>query len=373
MGDTASAVRFQTAEAEVTVSSLTGAGSSIMMFSMRVAQFEATVLAAIDAARTGHHEDDLFEFKRDWPGEDKARQLAASANRARGETLVYIIGLDDSGTVMRAGHVDPATWFAQLEARFDGPAPELLHHVRINVSDAENVVALAFDTSAAPYVINVTNGGPVEREVPLRVGARTRSAHRDELLRLLFQTVQLPRIEVLDARATCTYDPGAHEQRVTLTAEVYLEHMQRSPVFLPVHEAHAHLAWGEVDTHAGIHFDDAERDLERGPGGAPRGLNPRADGLPVDGPGSVRIHVPWRLPADQAPTLQVADVIDVRLYFGVAGQDRSVQAATSLRHHTTAPGGPSVATSRTRDNSRGDPLRRTVHAWSLYSDSSRDW
>jgi len=341
---------------------------------MRVAQLEATVLGAIDAARSGHHEDDVFEFKRDWPGVDKARQLAASANRARGETLIYVIGLDDAGTVMPAAEVDPATWFAQLEARFDGPAPELLHHVRIEVSNAESVVALAFDTSAAPYVINVVNGGPVEREVPLRVGTRTRSARRAELLRLLYPTIRLPRIEVLDACATCTYDPGAREQSVKLNAEVYFEHVQPAPVFLPVHDAHAHVTWGEIDAHAGIHFHGDSIEPSAGANHrTPHGLRPRADGLPVDGPGAVQIHVPWSIPTDQAASVQSADFLDVRLYFGVAGEDRSVRAATSLGYHTTVPGPSSVATSRPRPSSSADPLRRTVHTWSLYADSQRDW
>ena len=59
-------------------------------------QLEALVLTAIDCVRSGGQiEDDRIEVKRDWPGISKARQLAGAANRARGDALIYLIGLDE--------------------------------------------------------------------------------------------------------------------------------------------------------------------------------------------------------------------------------------------------------------------------------------
>ena len=49
---------------------------------MRKSQLEAIVTEAVVALRSGRHvEDDRIEFKRDWPGVGKARQLAAAARQ----------------------------------------------------------------------------------------------------------------------------------------------------------------------------------------------------------------------------------------------------------------------------------------------------
>src|SRR5215218_4078138 len=104
---------------------------------------EASVLAAVDARRSGiSPEDDFTECKATWPEPDKARQLAALANRAAGEPIVYIIGLDDtSGAVTDPGPVDPADWYPGLEKHFDEVAPEVLLHMRVCVGENEYVHA----------------------------------------------------------------------------------------------------------------------------------------------------------------------------------------------------------------------------------------
>ncbi len=72
------------------------------------------------------------------------------------------------------------------------------------------VVALRFGTERAPYVVRnpaygrtAPGSGPgdsVQFEMPWREGRSTRSARRDERLILLAPTIQLPQVDILDAR-----------------------------------------------------------------------------------------------------------------------------------------------------------------------------
>jgi len=314
---------------------------------MRSAQLEALVLSTIDAVRSGHHEDDRFEFKRDWPGDDKARQLAGSANRSRGEVLIYVIGLDErTGEVYPPSPTDPADWFAQLEAKFDGPAPELRHHLRVEVSETESVVALEFATSAAPYVVHASkNGGSPELEVPIRSGTRTRSAHRSELLRMLYPTIRLPRTEVLNA----TLQVGADNDGLAavLSAWVYFEHIQHDPLFLPLHECHAYLTTPtRVDVRTGIGYPKMRLLLEPSrvrktlPPSPPGALEPRWDGLDLVRPGAVTVRARWKLSIaeyDDAPNWTSPRV---RVAFGVAGVEGRVEVGLAFRAAHGGEGGP---------------------------------
>lgn len=314
---------------------------------MRIAQLEALVLGAIDAVRAGHHEDDRFEFKRTWPGEDKARQLAGSANRARGETLIYVIGLADDGTVVPPSDLDPATWFSQLESRFDGPAPELRHQLRVAVSDTEQVVALEFDTSAAPYVVTAgRDGGAPEREVPIRVGTRTRSVKREELLRLLAPTLCVPRVSVLDA--TLVLGTIGTVAEVTLNARVYFEHVQQGPIFLPQHESFAVLVGPpDVEVIGTVEYPANDgilisAGIRKQPVSRPtRGLVPRPDGLELTGPGTVAIRTIWPFPPGDLELIGSWGSPRVRLTFGIAGSEDIARSNVWLDHRIVEPIGQS--------------------------------
>jgi hypothetical protein len=119
---------------------------------MRASQLEAVVLAAVDALRAGRRsEDDRIEFKRTWPGADKARQLAGAANQASGEYVIHVIGIDErDGTVHATTDVDPATWWGQIGSSFDEVAPELVRHLNVQIAEREHVAALLFRTDRPP-------------------------------------------------------------------------------------------------------------------------------------------------------------------------------------------------------------------------------
>jgi hypothetical protein len=145
-------------------------------------------------------EDSRVECKAVWPEARRtARQLAGHANMARGEPILWIIGVDEDGhQVTGASDVELADWWAQVVAALDqGIAPGLTPLV-VPVSADRSVVALYMTTERAPYIVKrQSEQGPFEREVPWRDGNRTRSAHRHELLRLLVAATSPPDVTVV--------------------------------------------------------------------------------------------------------------------------------------------------------------------------------
>lgn len=169
---------------------------------MTPSTLEAWVLRVVDQVTRGEHgEDSRVELKREWPKPaNAARLIAGHANAARGASILWIIGLDESTGVHGAPVEELANWYGSVKQSFDGLAPTLCD-LNVVVGD-KTLVALLFDTDRAPYVVRnpvygSTGGGSVEREVPWREGRSTFSARREHLVRLLVPTTKLPDVETL--------------------------------------------------------------------------------------------------------------------------------------------------------------------------------
>jgi hypothetical protein len=186
---------------------------------VRPQQLEARVIGLVDLVLAGGRiEDDLVECKRQWPDPQQrssSRQLAGHANKARGEPILWIIGLDEnSHALTQLDMVEVADWWAAVASRFDPPAPELEHHLIVHIGEGQAVTALRFLTDRSPYVIlGGGESGSLEREVPIRDGTRTRSARRDELLRLLIPAVAPPSAQLLAAKLRADHYPETEAPR----------------------------------------------------------------------------------------------------------------------------------------------------------------
>jgi len=197
---------------------------------------EAKVVAAVQQVLTGGKiEDDRVECKAELMPPDQVRQLAAAANAALGDDILWIVGLDEKAQrlVPLDTQVDLANWWAQVERNFDdGVAPQLLS-IRVPVA-AGSVLALHFQTDRAPYVVKTTKGGSPEREVPWRDGSRTRSAKRHELLRLLIPSATVPNVQVINCTAEITSNA---EGRLLFNGQIefYVEHITDTLVAVPAH------------------------------------------------------------------------------------------------------------------------------------------
>ncbi|MEV0757155.1 hypothetical protein [Streptosporangium sp. NPDC050280] len=185
---------------------------------MRAQALEARVLALVEKVLGGSSvEDSLVECKADWPGEEKARQLAGHANSSQGEPIIWIIGLDEKAhrVSSRDPGIDLAIWWDKIRARFDeGIAPNMVQSLVVPVGEGTSVLALAFETDRAPYVVKALTGN-VERDVPVRKGTATRSANRSDLIRMLTPVMRLPEVSVVHASGNVRRFEGgatAHER-----------------------------------------------------------------------------------------------------------------------------------------------------------------
>lgn len=167
---------------------------------MRLFEIEAKAIDILDRIVAGQPIEDAFvECKAEWPTDKHARQLAGHANAARGAPILWLIGVDLAAhQVVGVNPLELATWYAQISANFDGVAPSM---VDVNVSyRGKTVVALWFETGkGAPFVAR-KDSGDARWDIPWRVGASTRSAKRNEILRLLLPELRAPDVEVVSAQ-----------------------------------------------------------------------------------------------------------------------------------------------------------------------------
>jgi hypothetical protein len=168
---------------------------------MRRHEIENWALAIIERVRQGQPvEDAQVELKATWPRDPgkAARRLAGHANAARGEPILWLIGVDEqAGTVPGVDFADLATWWSGISAAFDELAPD---PVSLNVpAEGATVAALYFETDRAPFVVKNPAGGAIQREVPWREATGVKSATRSQLLKLLSPLQKVPHVEVLGA------------------------------------------------------------------------------------------------------------------------------------------------------------------------------
>lgn len=238
------------------------------------------------------HEDSRVELKTEWLLPSKAaRRIAGHANAARGEPILWLIGIDERRGVRGVAHQDLADWWKQVEVEFDGVAPALRD---VNIPwNGCTVVALLFETERAPYVVRnpahgQSRGESVEREVPWREGTRTRTATRNDLMLLLSPLQRVPRYELLEgdlilSTETLQGDNRAyHFWHLYLTLYMYPQNDAR--MVIPVHLCKASL---EV---AGLIEETYFHEVEfrvYGNSGARERRDP--DGL-IDGPGFLYVE-----------------------------------------------------------------------------------
>lgn len=208
---------------------------------MRAADLEAWTLTVADRVLAKQpHEDARVELKSEWPVSipKAARQLAGQANAAYGEPILWIIGLREDGVVGASQH-EQSNWFSQMEAQFDRVAPALLRNIVVPVGSL-CVVALLFETERAPYVVKNPAGGPIDFEVPWRSATGTRSARREDLLRILVPIQRLPECEVLNAELGSDEHPDPITEPTgsaiwMINVEIYITPRSQDRVVIPHH------------------------------------------------------------------------------------------------------------------------------------------
>lgn len=95
---------------------------------MRSFDIEARAFRIVDRVNAGQAvEDALVEIKSACIEPDKAaRRIAAMANAARGEPVLWIVGVDEkAATVPGVPASEFASWWQRVERRFDEVTPSI--------------------------------------------------------------------------------------------------------------------------------------------------------------------------------------------------------------------------------------------------------
>jgi hypothetical protein len=219
---------------------------------MRKSDIEAWVLRIVDQVEAKQpHEDSRVELKAEWPSPEKAaRQIAGHANAARGEDILWIVGLDESKGLVGADNTELANWLPQVRKHFDQLTPDVTD---VNVPvNGKVLTALLLSTERAPFVVRnpvfgKPDAGPVELEVPWREGRKTRSATRSDLLRLLVPITRLPTVEMLGAWIHVAEPSPSSSQSYSwdITAHLYLVPGDSKTLIIPCHRCHIRIKTGD--------------------------------------------------------------------------------------------------------------------------------
>lgn len=223
---------------------------------MRPFEIESWVLRVLEqVVRSSHCEDGLVELKSAWPKPTvAARQIAAHANAARGAPILWIIGVDEVSGVSGAEATELADWFSAVRSHFNHVYPEL-QDVNVQVGD-HTVVALLFRTDRAPFLVKnpvfgSPGGGSVEWEVPWREGRKTRTATREDIIRLIGPLVRLPELEWLHCSVSVRVEKSTDKDPIQmwyLYGSLYFVPTGPEPLVIPFHrcEVTVTLANGQV-------------------------------------------------------------------------------------------------------------------------------
>ena len=261
---------------------------------------DSWAITVIDAVRNaGQVEDSRVELKAQWPADPAkaARRIAGHLNASQGESVLWLIGVSDEGTVLGTETSDFADWWARVAACFDGPVP---HPTEVNVyHDDGKFLAICLDGPQVPYLVKNPDGGGIAAEVPWRAMTGVRTAKHADLLRILAPRALLPEIEVLGGSLSVRgeYDPESGTVPIKidqpaswwLSLELYCVPADHRPIVLPSHRTTIHLTQQETVGELYLRAHQPEW------AGRPNIMDPRRDAS-VSGPGRIRIMGTEKVP-----------------------------------------------------------------------------
>jgi hypothetical protein len=210
---------------------------------MRTIEIESWALRVIAGIQAGtSFEDSRIELKTELPEPGRAaRRIAAHANSAFSEPILWLIGVDQEKGLTGAKVEDLAGWLPSMVAAFDGVYPSV-QDVVVSVKGV-HVLCLLFETSRAPFLVKTPAGGAIQREVPWREGTMTRTATREEILRMVQPDVPLPKIEIL--AGSLHVEAGENDNgKLKGTLKIYLVPKSETMLVIPFHRCSARLLDG---------------------------------------------------------------------------------------------------------------------------------
>lgn len=228
---------------------------------MKPHQIENWALSIIERIEKGQPiEDSMVELKADWiEPVNAARRLAGHANAARGNKILWLIGIDENKGVTGINYQDFAQWFKQTTSFFSEMFPRADSY-NIPIS-GKTVAAVLFETDRAPFVVKnplygKQGSGSIEREVPWREGTSIRSATRSDLIKILSPLQMLPNFEVLNGSIkvtkSTTNENISYYWRLALS--LYVDFISETNLVIPFHRCKAEMQF--IDSGQRVDFKE---------------------------------------------------------------------------------------------------------------------
>jgi hypothetical protein len=212
-------------------------------------EIETWVFRILEIIQQGKkYEDSRVELKSEWPNPRKAaRQIAGHANFARGELILWLIGIDEKSGVVDFKDEEISQWIAKYKNEFEAVSPEIKDI--IVPYNSQKIVALLIKTDRFPYVVKnplfgTAGQGPIQYEIPWRENASTRTAKREDVIRLISPIIRSPQIELMDSKLICERKIKSKEIDHTffswlLQIEIYIIPVTDVAIIIPFHKCSA--------------------------------------------------------------------------------------------------------------------------------------
>ncbi len=211
------------------------------------------------------NEDSTVELKTELDKDTvrAAKQISGHANAARGQDILWLIGVRESDyTVVGARPQELSSWWQGVRSKFEGVPPSF--DVINVVHNGVTVMALFFDTSNAPFVVNnpTKAAGEFERGVFWREGTSTRAATQSDLILLLNPLKKLPKISILKGELRYI-DGNATGPGLALSFGCYAVPLGDRPVTLPFHLCRAELRFPDRLVSISVMLASVRSEFER--------------------------------------------------------------------------------------------------------------
>jgi hypothetical protein len=286
-------------------------------------------------------EDSRVELKSEWPKDHNkaARQIAGHANAARGEPILWLLGIDEKQGVIGVNYEEISNWRQSVGAEFDGLSPTLTH---INIHyKSKTVVALFWETEMRPFLVKTPKGGPISLEVPWRDAGSTRTANRMDLLKILSPVTKNPTFEVI--RGELNISTGeqfwGHDICPTeLSLNVYIVPTTDHRLVIPYHKCEARLRFidsGLILDVDSVWFESGARSMGMIPLSST--IDCTASEIIITGPGMATIKT-TRLSVSSEQKFLASGDVEVEVKMCPVGAETSIIIINNLKQ-TEAPKG----------------------------------
>lgn len=323
---------------------------------MRKSDIENWVLSIAERVENKQPiEDFRIEIKSIWPMDfyKTARQIAAHANAARGESILWIIGLDEKKGLSGASHQELSSWWPQIYCNFDEKIYPNLIDLNIPYKD-KILVALFFETDRAPFVVKNKEGKIPHTEVPWREGTSTRSAHRSDLIKILVPFQELPVFDLLEGKLTLFESLKEIESHYNfnLNFKYYITKLTNDLTVIPYHKCNIEINWDGQDAFPSLERFKLTPPFKPHPIGmtlADRLSRPDVDSMTMDytnsevlisGPGILNLKANFSI---QKKLELIPETIVIKINLNPINMDRGFKEIYSLKRISYDEGQPVIA------------------------------